>query len=136
MFFGNGMTAKQPPVFVVQSADEEPMIDAIARALDQRPAALAELPFLTNVALGDPYLAEQLAALHKGWAVRPEPSQGLLGRIRTRLAWWLLGPELQQINAVHGTLVRLVDSLIVQLDQDRAARRQLEEQLAYRQGDE
>lgn len=125
------MSSDQPSLFVVNADPRLPILDAVDQALRDRRAALDDLPVLTNVALGDPYLAEQLAALHRGWAVQPPRSTGLVQRIRTRLAWWLLGRELQQVNAVHGTLVRLLDSLIVQLDEDRAARRRLEEQLAY-----
>ena len=36
------------------------------------------------------------------------------------------------ISATHATLVRLADSLIVQLDAERSARRQIEEPLAAR----
>ena len=77
--------------------------------------------------MGDPFLAEQLAALHRGWELRPPPASGLLGRLRTRIAWWLHGPEIRQVNQVHATLVRLVDSLVVLADQERAARRRIEE---------
>jgi hypothetical protein len=110
----------------------EPLLAAVERALAGEPTALAALPALTAIAAGDPYLAQQLVALHQSWEIRPLPSRGLLARLRTRLAWWLLGPEIQQANAVHATLVRLIDSLLAQLDQDRAARRRIEEQLAYR----
>ena len=93
--------------------------------------ALAALPTLTNIALGDPYLAQQLADLHARWEVRPVAQRTLLGRVRARVVWWLLGSEMQQINRTHATLVRLIDSLIVQLDEERAARRRLEEHQAY-----
>ena len=96
-----------------------------------RRTPLEALPTLTNVALGDPCHAQQLADLHRGWEVRPQPARGLLPRLRTRLAWRLLGSEIEQINTVHATLVRAIDSLVVQLDQDRAARRRIEEHLAY-----
>jgi hypothetical protein len=127
------MTEPSPPtnLFVVQSNDAEPVLAAVEHSLSTHTDALATLSTLTNVALGDPYLAQQLAELHQQWEVRPQPQRSLLARVRTRLAWWLLGPEMQQINATHATLVRLLDSLIVQLDQERAARRQLEEHLAY-----
>lgn len=128
------MTAPQPPkppLFVIAPpAEGEPLAAAIERALERRESPLDQLPTLTNVALGDPYLAEQLASLHGGWELRPPPARGLLARLRARLAWWLLGPELAQVSATHATLVRLVDSLVVQLDQERSARRQIEDHLA------
>jgi hypothetical protein len=111
---------------LIVPADDEPVMAAVARGLASGNSALTELPLLTDVAQGDPFLAEQLAALHRTWELRPMAARGLLGRMRVRLAWWLLGPELQQTNAVHATLVRLVDSLVVALDQERAARRRME----------
>ena len=111
----------------------EPLLDAVARGLASPGVSLAALPTMTNVALGDPYLAQELVALHRGWELRPAPAHGLLARLRTRLAWWLLGPELRQASQVHATVTRILDSVIVQLDQDRAARRRIEEQLAYGQ---
>jgi hypothetical protein len=128
------MTAPKPPespLFVVAPPkDGEPLVAAIERALERRESPLDQLPTLTNVALGDPYLAEQLASLHHGWELRPPPARGLLARLRARLAWWLLGPELAQASATHATLVRLIDSLVVQLDQERSARRRIEDHLA------
>lgn len=125
------MTDPRPSLFTVApAAAGEPLLAAVGRALEQRASPLDALPALTNVALGDPYLAEQLAGLHTSWELRPPPSRGLLARLRTRLAWWLLGRELTQISATHATLVRLIDSLVVQLDQERSARRRIEEQLA------
>jgi len=119
------------PLFIITpSSPDEPLIDAVERALAQRTSPLAELPTLTNVALGDPYLAEQLINLHQVWELRPPPAHGLLARLRARLGWWLLGPELAQASAVHATLVRLLDSLVVQLDEERSARRRIEEHLA------
>ena len=126
------MNASQ--LYVVNMQDEQPLGAAIEAALASQPAALETLPTMTNVALGDPYLAGQLTALHESWEIQPpHKPRGLLARIRSRLVWWLLKPELQQINLVHATLVRALDSTIVQLDQERAARRQLEEQLAYQE---
>lgn len=115
---------------VVPASDDEPLAAAAERSLSAGAASLAELPSLTSVAMGDPFLAEQLAALHRGWELRPPAPRGLLARVRARLAWWLLGPELQQANDVHATLVRLVDSLVTLADQERAARRRIEEHLA------
>jgi hypothetical protein len=116
---------------VVLGEDGQPVLDAIEQAMASRATPLAALPALTNVALADPYFAQQLADLHRSWEVRPDAAPGLLSRLRRRLGWWLLGSELQRINMVHATLVRLIDSLVVQLDQDRAALRRIEEYLAY-----
>ncbi len=122
----------QPKLVVVErGAPQGALLAAVEEALGSAQPPVVMLPALTNVALGDPFLAQQLADLHRDWEVRPLPAQGMLRRIRTRLAWWLLGPEIQQVNAVHATSVRLIDSLVVQLDQERAARRRIEEQLAY-----
>jgi len=131
---GSIMPDQPPPsdLFVVVPTDDEPLLVAVERALHTDSSALGALPALTNVALGDPYLAEQLAALHHCWEITPRTPRGLRARLRTRLAWWLLGPEIEQINTVHATVVRLLDSMIVQLDQERMARRRIEEQLAYR----
>jgi hypothetical protein len=127
------MSNQQPSssLFVIRNTDGQSLLDATEQALHQHTSVLAQLPVLTNVALGDPYLAQQLAELHRTWEIQPRPGSGILARLRSRLAWWLLGVELQQINTTHATLVRLLDSLIVQLDQERAARRRIEEQLAY-----
>jgi hypothetical protein len=118
-------------LFLVSNIGDTPLVEAIERAMTSGAPVLAELPALTNVALGDPYLAEQLVALHQTWETRPQPARGLVSRLRTRLAWWLLGPEIQQINAAHATVVRIFDSLVVQLDQERAARLRIAEHLAY-----
>jgi hypothetical protein len=124
---------RESSLFVVPSVEGASLLGAVESALAGHAQALASLPTLTNVAVGDPYLARQLAELHARHELRPPPARGLLARLRTRLAWWLLGPELRQASEVNATLVRALDSLVVQLDQDRAARRRLEEQLAYQQ---
>lgn len=124
------MGEAKPPLFVVPPPGDEPLDAAIARAAAGGSSPLADLPALTNVAIGDPFLAEQLAALHRSWELRPTPAAGLLDRVRSRIAWWLLGPELRQASAVNATLVRLADSLVVLVDQERAARRRVEEALA------
>lgn len=124
-------TSPSSSLFIVPPSGSEPVLAAVERTMRSQVDALATLPTLTNVTLGDPYLAQQLANLHQHWEVCPQPQRTLLSRIRTRLAWWLVGPEIKQINTTHATLVRLADSLIVQLDQERAARRRLEEHLAY-----
>jgi hypothetical protein len=129
----NKDTPNQSLFTVAVGQGEESVLAAVERGLAQRQSPLAQLPTLTNVALGDPYLAEQLASLHQQWELRPPEARGLLARLRARLAWRLLGPEIERINATHATLVRLVDSLVVQLDDERSARRRIEEHLA---GDE
>ena len=118
-------------LFVVPDTPGGSVLAAVEQAMAGDASLLATLPATTNVALGDPYLAQQLADLHRQWEVRPPAARGLLARLRTRLAWWLLGSELRQTNTVHATLVRAIDSLVVQLDQERAARRRIQEQLAY-----
>jgi hypothetical protein len=121
------MSEPKRSLVLVVPEESEPLDAALERALAAGPSPLDELPALTDVAMGDPFLAEQLAALHRSWELRPPPASGLLGRLRTRIAWWLLGPEIRQVNQVHATLVRLVDSLVVLADQERAARRRIEE---------
>jgi hypothetical protein len=107
----------EPNLFVVAPTPaDESLLVAVERSLARRASALDRLPTLTNIALGDSYLAEQLSKFHEQWELRPGPARGLLARLRTRMVWWLLGPEIQQINATHATLLRLIDSLIVQLD--------------------
>jgi hypothetical protein len=68
--------------------------------------------------------------MHQNWEIRPLPARSLLGRLRTRLAWWMLGPELSQASTSHAGLLRLVDSLTAHLDAERAARARLEARLA------
>jgi hypothetical protein len=119
-------------VLVPPGPDDEPLAAQIARALSARRPAPIDLPLLTNVAQGDPYLAEQLAALHTIWEIQPQPSRGMLDRLRRRIAWWLLEPEIRQINTVHATLTRLIDSLIVLADRERAARRRIEEYQSHK----
>ena len=112
---------KDHALFVVQNQKDASILAAVERALAEPASPLDALPTLTNVALAD---------LHAQYPLRPPPSRGLLARLRTRLAWWLLGPELAQLNATHATLVRLADSLVVQLDEERSARRRIEDHLA------
>jgi hypothetical protein len=123
--------ANQPSgLFTITPHEQEPLDQAIEQALAQPVSPLADLALLTNVTLGDPALAEQLALLRRTWELQPEPAHGLLARIRTRIAWWLIGPELRQASRVHATTLRLIDSLIVLVDHERAARRRIEEQLS------
>lgn len=105
-------------------------MEAVAHTVATGVGADNSLGSTTHVALRDPYLREQLRELHAHWEIRPQ-TRGLWGRIRTRLAWTLLGPELAQANRAHASLVRIVDSLIVHLDEERAARRRIEEHQAY-----
>ncbi len=127
----NDSPEEPPPLFLAPAGDE-PLAAQIERALRERRLAVVDVPLLTDVAQGDPYLAEHLAALHAGWEILPQPSCGLLDRLRRRIAWWLLEPEIRQINAVHATLTRLIDSLVVLVDRERAARRRIEEHLSSR----
>jgi glycosyltransferase involved in cell wall biosynthesis len=122
-------------LFIIPGINDEPIFATIERTLtggadSSTGAALAQLPSLTMVALGDPYLLEQLSALRQHFELRPQPARSLPERLRNRLAWWLLGGELRQVNTTHASLVRIIDSLIVQLDYERAARRRIEEHLA------
>jgi hypothetical protein len=121
-------------LFIVAPPANGSLLAAIEQALAGDSDALAELPSLTNLALSDEFLARQIVAIHRQWELRPQPATGLLGRLRSRLAWWLLGPELQQANQFHATTVRLLDSLLVHLDAERAESRRIAEQIAYRQG--
>lgn len=122
---------REEPLFVAPPPREgEGLLAAVERGLREPGPPLADLPTLTELALRDPYLAGELAALRERWELRPAPAAGLIGRLRARLAWRLLGPELQQINLAHASLVRLVDSLVAHLDEERAARARLEARLA------
>jgi hypothetical protein len=119
-----------PELFTITPVENEPLDRAIARSMAGTPSPLTDLPALTNIAQGDPFLAAQLALLRQTWELRPEPATGLVARLRTRIAWWLLGPELRQSSTVNATLLRIIDSLVVLADQERAARRRVEEQLS------
>ncbi|MCG8351765.1 MAG: hypothetical protein MI924_28695 [Chloroflexales bacterium] len=114
---------------VVLDRAHEPVFDAVERAMHSDGNTLTELPVVTQMALSDPYLAQQIVQLHRHWEIQPRPVRGWLARIRTRLAWWLMGPELRHANTVNATLVRVIDSLIVHLDAESVARRHIEEYL-------
>jgi hypothetical protein len=121
----------EEPLFVAPPAHEgEGLLAAVERGLRAPRRPLADLPALSDLALRDPYLAGELAALRERWELRPAPASGPIARLRARLAWRLLGPELQQINQAHASLVRLVDSLVAHLDDERVARARLEARLA------
>jgi hypothetical protein len=127
------MSADRPPgdspIFLVPEAAGEPLLAAVARGLGQGGAALDLLPTLGGLAQSDPFFASELAGLHQRWEIRPQPARGLLARLRLRLAWWLLGPELAQASAASAALVRVVDSLTAHLDDERAARTSLESRI-------
>jgi hypothetical protein len=116
-------------LFLVPEAPGEPLLDAVERGLSQGNGAPADLPTLTGLAAADPFLAAELAAIHTRWELRPQPAGGLIARLRTRLAWWLLGPELAQASAVNASLVRVINSLTAHLDAERSARLRIEAHL-------
>ena len=123
---GGTQVRADEPLFLVPETADEPLFAAVARGLRQGGTPLDTLPTLTELALRDPFLARELAALHANWELRPPPAVGLLARLRARLAWSLLGPELAQASALHAHLVRVIDSLTAHLDTERAARARLE----------
>lgn len=116
-------------LFIISVHPNESFYGTVERALGQPPSSPI-LPLLTDLAQHDPYLADQLRLLHDHVEIRPSPSFSPIERIRTRLAWWLLGHEIVQHNQTHAALVRTIDSLIMHLNHERAARRLLSEQLA------
>lgn len=118
------------PIFLVPEAAGEPLMAAVERGMLQGGAALDALPTLGGLAMSDSFFANELAGLHQSWEIRPRPAAGLLARLRQRLAWWLLGPELAQASAVNASLVRVIDSLTAHLDDERAARASLESRLS------
>jgi hypothetical protein len=119
-------------LFLVQPEANEALDQAIARGMANASQALHHTPTLTNVLQGDPFLAEQLDTLRKSFELRPAPATGLLARIRIRLAWWLCGTEFRRINQNQAAMIRIIDSLVVLVDHERAARRRLEESLSDR----
>jgi hypothetical protein len=117
------------PTFLIRPHDDEPLLAAVARGMAAERSPLSALPTLSDLAARDPYFAVQLAELHRAWAVTIAPGVGWRGRLRARLAAWIFGPEVEQINAVHARLVRTIASLTSYLDDERAARLRLEERL-------
>lgn len=115
---------------MVNPRDDEPLAAAIARALSGPAIDHHQFAMLSELLTRDAYMAGQVNILHATWAITPPPAATLLARLRRRLAWWLLGPELAQINETHATLTRIVESLIAHLDAERAARQALAERLA------
>lgn len=75
--------------------------------------------FATNSA--DRYLMAQLSSLRGLAELRPTPAAGLLARLRSRLGWSLLAPELAQLNQTHAATVRVLESLIARLERERTA---------------
>jgi hypothetical protein len=118
------------PIFLVPEPEGEPLLAAVERGLRDGGPDLSGLPTLGGLAQADPFFARELAGLHRGWEIRPGPARGPLARLRARLAWWLLGPELAQASATHAALVRVIDSLTAHLDDERAARARIEARLA------
>jgi hypothetical protein len=125
---GDYMTAQVPRL--VHPHDDEPLAAAIARALHSSAVDYRQFTDLSELLARDTYLAEQVQELRQAWAITPPPATSVMARFRRRLAWWLFGPELAQINATHATLTRIVESLIAHLDTERALRQALSERLA------
>jgi hypothetical protein len=112
-------------------------IEAVGRAL----ADAERRDGQAGDAMGDPYLAEQVAALRAQWpvdtaAVLPG-GEGALGRavgfaraLARRATWWYQLPQWQQVHQFHGTSVRVIDTLLAGLAQVRQRVLLLEEQAA------
>ncbi len=130
MALSDNNSSGDSPIFLVPEAAGEPLLAAVERGLREGGPALDALPTLGGLAQSDPFFASELAGLHRGWEIRPGRARGLPGRLRARLAWWLLGPELAQASATHAGLLRVIDSLTAHLDDERAARARLEARLA------
>ena len=124
-------------------------IEAVGRALAE--AERRDGQGSTDGAMGDPYLAEQVAALRAQWpvdtaAVLPSGAGALgwaVGAARSlarRATWWYQLPQWQQVHQFHGTSVRVIDSLlaslallrqrILLLEEQGAKIKSLEEQLS------
>jgi hypothetical protein len=118
--------------FLIDVADGEDPHAALLRARTTPRSLRDAAADASLLALTDPALAAELRRLRDAVEVRPAPATSLLGRVRTRLAWWLLGDELRQISQAHASISRLCDSLTLHLDAMRASQRQIVEQLADR----
>ncbi len=117
----------QHDLFVVPPPESgEALLSAIERGM-AAPIPALDAAALSSVVQGDAFLAEQLAALRADFELRPQAGAGAIGRLRVRLGWWLLGPELAQSNATNAALIRVIDSLIAAIDAERAARRRADE---------
>lgn len=110
--------------------NSENVADAMAsveRALageSDAPAAPASVdPQLLALVRDDPYLAENLRALHEDWAVDPHrivvsSRPGLAWAINRfqglvrRATWWYALPQWLQISAFHGAVVRTIASIV------------------------
>lgn len=91
------------------------------------PAAAAELGDPPDpLALLDPYLAEQVAVMHREWDVNPwaisAPADSVFGwlfgvgqRAVRKLTWWYAMPQYRQISEFHGATVRVTDTLLTHL---------------------
>jgi hypothetical protein len=97
-------------------------------ATSTRPAESAE------AAVGDPYLAENLAAIRAIWSIDPHRIvisrrpvlAGMINRFQRfirRGTWWYALPQWQQISEFHGAATRVVEVLLEN-------QRQLREQAA------
>lgn len=129
------MSEERGGLFLVPEAAGEPLLAQVERGLREGGPGLHRLPALSDLAARDPYFAQELAAIHAGWELRPQPARGLGARLRTRLAWWLLGPELAQASALNAHLARAIDSLAAHLGAERAARAAIEARLRAVEGE-
>jgi hypothetical protein len=107
-------------------------IEELTRALNQQGFAVAVqrhgtshmgLFFARNTS--DLYLMQQLSNLRQHFELRPQARSDPLVRLRSRLAWWLLAPEIQQINQAHAATLRILDSLVARLERERTARKEV-----------
>lgn len=79
----------------------------------------SQLGFFFATNSGDRYLMAQLSSLRSLAELRPAPGASLVARLRARLAWLLLAPELAQLNQTHAATVRILESLVARLERER-----------------
>jgi hypothetical protein len=103
-------------------------MDALASALHQNGFGVhterydeSTLGMFFATSSGEHYLMEQLSFLRRHYELRPA-AVGPLARLRARLAWWLLAPEIRQINETHAATVRILNSLVARLERQSTER--------------